>query len=347
MDEESDYQILQTFDNVEIRSYNEMIYASYTPSELEGRDGSFRYVANYIFGENNKNEKISMTSPVVVKPYNNYEMAFIMPKAYSLNTLPTPNDDKIQIYKVPSSIKAAIRYSGYTSESIEIKKKQQLIEVLDKYNIFYENDFEVFIYNSPFKIFNRRNEIVVSVHLENKKKINMNQKVYLGGGCFWCVEAVFDHVIGVKNVVSGYSGGSMKNPTYKDVSSGNTKHAEVCEISYNPDEISFEDLLKIFFYTHDPTTLNRQGNDEGEHYRSIILFSDEDQEKVAKDVIQELNASVFDQKIVTELVPFETFYIAETSHQDYYANNKYAPYCSFVISPKVDKLKKELRHFYK
>jgi len=347
--EEHDYQVLKVIDEVEIRKYDEMIYASYTPKNESDRSSSFRVIANYIFGGNSANEEISMTSPVVMKPYDNHEMAFIMPNHYTLNSLPKPNNNQIKISKIPSSTKAAIRYSGYSNTKTENKKKEQLIAVLNDHHIAHENDFEVLAYNSPYKVFNRRNEVVVSVNLKNKTNHMSlkNEKLYIGGGCFWCVEAVFQDVIGVEKVVSGYSGGLIKNPTYEQVSSGITKHAEVCEITYNPSAIELEQLLKIFFASHDPTTINRQGNDVGAHYRSIVFFSDLNQKKVIEKIINELNEAIFDQKIVTHIQAFEAFYKAETYHQDYYQNNKYAPYCSYVISPKVEKLKKELSQFYK
>ncbi|PDH45954.1 MAG: peptide-methionine (S)-S-oxide reductase [Bacteroidetes bacterium MED-G21] len=349
MAEEHDYKVLKVIDDVEIRSYDKMIYASYTPQNERDRNSSFKMIANYIFGGNANNEQIPMTSPVVMKPYDNYQMAFIMPDNYTLKSLPKPNNSQIKISQIPSSIKAVISYSGYSNSKIENKKKEELIAVLTAHNISHENDFEVLVYNSPYKVFNRRNEVVVSVNFNNKANYmsHKNEKLYLGGGCFWCVEAVFQDVIGVKKVVSGYSGGLIKNPTYEQVSSGRTKHAEVCEITYNPADIELEQLLKIFFASHDPTTINKQGNDVGEHYRSIVFFSDLDQKKVIDKTINDLNEAVFDHKIVTQVQSFNEFYMAETYHQDYYENNKYAPYCSYVISPKVDKLKKELSQFYK
>ncbi len=349
MAEEHDYQVLKVIDEVEIRVYDEMIYASYTPKNESDRSSSFRVIANYIFGANTANEEISMTSPVVMKPYDNYEMAFIMPDHYTLGSLPKPNNSQIKISQIPSSIKAVIRYSGYSNAKIEKKKKEELIAVLNTHRIAHKNDFEILVYNSPYKVFNRRNEVVVSVSYNNKTNhmSRKNQKLYVGGGCFWCVEAVFQDVVGVEKVISGYSGGFINNPTYEQVSSGRTKHAEVCEITYDPSAIKLEQLLKIFFLSHDPTTINRQGNDVGEHYRSIVFFSDSNQKNVIENVISELNETIFDHKIVTQVQEFDTFYKAETYHQDYYQNNKFAPYCSYVISPKVDKLKKELSQFYK
>lgn len=162
-----------------------------------------------------------------------------------------------------------------------------------------------------------------------------------GAGCFWCVEAVFQNLKGVHSVVSGYAGGHVKNPTYEEVCSGTTGHAEVCQIAYDPKQISFEELLEVFWKTHDPTTLNRQGNDRGTQYRSVIFFHTDDQKKLAQHYKDELDAAhAFDAPIVTEIVPYSTFYKAENYHQDYYNQHGSQPYCMFVIKPKVDKVMK-------
>lgn len=162
----------------------------------------------------------------------------------------------------------------------------------------------------------------------------------LGGGCFWCVEAVFERVEGVKEVISGYAGGHKKNPTYQEVTSGNTGHAEVCEIHFDPDIISYDEILEVFWKAHDPTTLNRQGNDYGTQYRSAIYYKGKDQQLSAESAI--LNAKdMFDDPITTEVKPLDTFYKAEVYHQDYFRNNPNVPYCTFVIAPKINKLKKE------
>ena len=171
--------------------------------------------------------------------------------------------------------------------------------------------------------------------------------IYFGGGCFWCVEAVFEDVKGVIEVVSGYSGGEIKNPSYREVSSGRTKHAEVCKIIYDTKKISLEELLEIFFLTHDPTTLNRQGNDRGEHYRSIILYNNQGEEDVIKTYIEYLNNNIFDNKIVTKSEPYITFYKAEDYHQGYYKLNKEQPYCKMIISPKISKARESLYKYYK
>ncbi|TAF64171.1 MAG: peptide-methionine (S)-S-oxide reductase [Cytophagales bacterium] len=180
----------------------------------------------------------------------------------------------------------------------------------------------------------------------NNKEMNTNNNtkyevVTFGAGCFWCVEAIFQQVDGVIKVESGYSGGSVANPTYKQVCEGTTGHAEVCQLTYDPAVVSFKELLEIFWQTHDPTTLNRQGNDEGTQYRSAIFYHNEEQKNLAEKYKKELDASgAFSDPIVTEIVPFEKFYVAENYHQNYFNQNGEQPYCSFVIKPKVDKFKK-------
>lgn len=167
------------------------------------------------------------------------------------------------------------------------------------------------------------------------------QLATFGAGCFWCVEAVFEELKGVNKVKSGFSGGFIKNPAYREVISGRTGHAEVCQIYFKPDVISYKELLEVFWQTHDPTTLNRQGNDVGTQYRSIILTHNQEQEQLAKQYKEALDQSAaFDKPIVTEIKPFEAFYEADEYHQNYYSNNKNAPYCSFVIKPKMEKFKK-------
>jgi peptide-methionine (S)-S-oxide reductase len=164
----------------------------------------------------------------------------------------------------------------------------------------------------------------------------------LAGGCFWCLEAVFDRMKGVLSVESGYMGGHTRNPSYKDVCSGRTGHAEVVQVTFDPTVTSFRELLDVFFTIHDPTTLNRQGNDVGTQYRSAIFFHSPAQEAEAKNVIAGLAAArVFDDPIVTEVVPASTFYIAENYHQQYFELNGYQPYCQFVVAPKVRKFEQK------
>jgi len=166
----------------------------------------------------------------------------------------------------------------------------------------------------------------------------------LAAGCFWCTEAVFDQLRGVVKVESGYSGGEKPNPSYEDVCSGDTGHAESIQITFDPGQISYKELLQIFFTTHDPTTLNRQGADVGTQYRSAIFYHDQEQEKVAKDVVREFESSkVWKRPIVTEIVPFKSFYKAEDDHQEYYKKNSSQPYCRVVIEPKIAKLRQHYR----
>ena len=162
----------------------------------------------------------------------------------------------------------------------------------------------------------------------------------LAAGCFWCVEAVFDDLKGVDDVVSGYAGGHTENPTYREVCDGNTGHAEVAQIKFDPTVISFKDVLRVFFSVHDPTTMNRQGNDIGTQYRSAIFYHDEQQKRDALDVIKEItDEGIYDDPIVTEVAPLEKFWPAEDYHQEYFANNPNQPYCQAVVSPKVRKFR--------
>lgn len=176
------------------------------------------------------------------------------------------------------------------------------------------------------------------VFMEN----NSNHKLAtLGGGCFWCTEAVFQKVEGIIKVIPGYSGGTVPNPSYDAVTTGKTGHAEVVQISYDPKIISYEELLEIFFKTHDPTTLNRQGADIGTQYRSIILYHDDEQKEIAEKTKMILNSlKIWESPIVTQISPFNKFYVAEDYHHNYYNNNPNQPYCNFVITPKLEKFQK-------
>ncbi len=186
-----------------------------------------------------------------------------------------------------------------------------------------------------------------------KEKTMLNDGLEIatfGGGCFWCVEAVFQELQGVEKVVSGYSGGKVKNPSYKEVCGGYTGHAEVTQIIFDPAVISFEELVEVFFTTHDPTTLNRQGNDAGTQYRSVIFYHDKDQKEIAERLKTDFAPTLWDNPIVTEISPFLVFYEAEDYHQNFYSDNQNYPYCRIIINPKVakfrkkfaDKLKKEM-----
>ena len=171
------------------------------------------------------------------------------------------------------------------------------------------------------------------------------EKATLGGGCFWCTEAVFTRMDGVESVVPGYAGGHVESPTYEQVCGGDTGHAEVVQLSYDPRRISYGEILEIFFATHDPTTQDRQGNDVGPQYRSVVFAHDDSQEGTAREMISRLSEEdVFEAPIVTEVDRLETFWPAEDYHHDYFARNGRQPYCMFVIAPKVAKLRKSFAH---
>ncbi|MDW8849205.1 peptide-methionine (S)-S-oxide reductase MsrA [Flavobacterium sp. MMLR14_040] len=177
--------------------------------------------------------------------------------------------------------------------------------------------------------------------LAQTKKASNLETITVGGGCYWCVEAVYENLNGVKSVVSGFSGGKVANPTYEEVCTGTTGHAEVVQITYDKNVTDLNEIFKVFFTVHDPTTLNRQGADVGTQYRSVIFYKNEEQKNAAQSIIAELNkAKVYDSPIVTKVEPFTKFYKAEDYHQNYYANNKNQPYCKMVIQPKIEKFEK-------
>jgi peptide-methionine (S)-S-oxide reductase len=208
-----------------------------------------------------------------------------------------------------------------------------------KFNLIILGIFTLFVNTSCGQnAENQKNTIKMN---EEKNNLEGAEVITLGAGCFWCVEAIFQQVEGVLKVESGYSGGLVKNPSYKDVCTGMTGHAEVVQVSYDPKKISFDKILEIFWKTHDPTTLNRQGADEGTQYRSAVFYHNEAQKVTAEAWKAKLNAEhVFPNPIVTEIVPFKVFYAAEDYHQDYYDLNGHNPYCQVVIKPKLDKFVK-------
>lgn len=183
-------------------------------------------------------------------------------------------------------------------------------------------------------------------NMQELQQNNNTKEIVLGGGCFWCVEAVFENIKGIEDISSGYSGGTIKNPSYREVSSSRTNHAEVCKIKYNPNKIQLENILEIFFLSHDPTTLNRQGNDVGKHYRSIIFYDNLKEKEIILNYITQINTTIFNNDIVTEVKEFNTFYLAENYHQDYYKYNKEQPYCRVIITPKITKARKQLAKYY-
>jgi peptide-methionine (S)-S-oxide reductase len=173
--------------------------------------------------------------------------------------------------------------------------------------------------------------------IPNKQMVNY-KTITFGGGCFWCIESCFNKLKGVEVAISGYSGGTKENPTYEEVCSGETHHAEVVQLKYNPKEISYEQLLEVFFFLHNPTQVNRQGNDVGTQYRSIIFYNDDTEKKIAEEKIAAINQSKkYADPVVTELKPFQKFWPAETYHQGYFTANPNQPYCSAVVGPKIKK----------
>lgn len=177
--------------------------------------------------------------------------------------------------------------------------------------------------------------------LAHLKTMSNRQTAVIGGGCFWCLEAVFNRLRGVTSVESGYMGGHVENPTYRQVCGGDTGHVEVVRVTFDPEEISYSDLLEVFFTVHDPTTLNRQGNDVGTQYRSVIFYESEEQRRIAEQAIAELNAARTPDPVVTAVEPAGKFFVAEDYHQEYYANNPSQPYCQITIPPKLKKLQQK------
>jgi peptide-methionine (S)-S-oxide reductase len=179
---------------------------------------------------------------------------------------------------------------------------------------------------------------------QNPSAVPRKEVATLAGGCFWCVEAVFDDLKGVESVESGYAGGQLPNPTYKDICTGSTGHAEVVRVTFDPSVISYRELLDVFFTIHDPTTPNRQGNDVGTQYRSAIFYHSPEQKAVAEETIRQLAADkIWRDPIVTELVPEQPFYIAENYHQEYFQHNGYQPYCQAVVAPKMRKFREKFK----
>lgn len=189
---------------------------------------------------------------------------------------------------------------------------------------------------------------LISTQIQAQEKEKKLEEATFGAGCFWCVEAVFELVEGVEHVESGYSGGHVEDPSYREVTTGRTGHVEVARIVFDPSVVSYEVLLEVFWHTHDPTTLNRQGNDIGTQYRSVIFFHNDEQKDIAEESLKKTEASgLWDDPIVTTIEPLKNYYVAENYHQNYYENNPNAGYCSYVIAPKIAKFKKQYKHLLK
>lgn len=187
-----------------------------------------------------------------------------------------------------------------------------------------------------------------SQNTDNTMDVNKTEEATFGAGCFWCVEAIFEEVRGVKSVVAGYAGGEISNPTYRQVSSGRTGHAEVTRITYDPSVVSYEQLLEVFWHTHNPTTKNRQGADVGPQYRSVIFYHNDEQKQIAEQSLKKTDESdLWEDPIVTEIEPLSNYSKAENYHQNYYENNPNAGYCTVVIAPKLKKFRKDFSHLLK
>jgi len=199
--------------------------------------------------------------------------------------------------------------------------------------------------NKNIKMENKDKLASAAVEPGKTGSLSATDTITLGGGCFWCVEAVYEELEGVIKVESGFSGGTVKNPSYREVCTGRTGHAEVAQIIFDSSKTSVDEILKVFFTVHDPTTLNKQGADVGTQYRSVIFYRDEQQRNIARNIIDDLNKEhVYPDPVVTQLVPFTVFYKAEDYHQDYYNQNKDAPYCRMVIQPKLEKFEKVFKN---
>lgn len=190
--------------------------------------------------------------------------------------------------------------------------------------------------------------LLFSTDMNDTQKEKNYEEATFGAGCFWCTEAIYEMVNGIVDVEAGYSGGDLKNPSYREVVSGRTGHAEVARIKYDPDVISYEELLEVFWHTHNPTTLNRQGADIGTQYRSAIFYHNDEQKRIAGKSLEKTdNSDLWDDPIVTEISPLENYYTAENYHQNYYENNPNAGYCQVVIAPKIKKFKQEFSYLLK
>jgi peptide-methionine (S)-S-oxide reductase len=274
----------------------------------------------------------------------------MMPSEYTIDDLPEPSDANVKLREVPGRTVAAIQYSGTWKQDRYQKHLAELKKWIETHQWRSVGEPVWARYDPPFKPwFLRRNEILIPVEAapgrekgaavkSKSEPMTETQLATFGAGCFWCVEAVFQRLEGVVSVESGYAGGTVANPTYKQVCSGTTGHAEVCQIRYDPAKISYETLLEVFWKTHDPTTLNRQGYDVGTQYRSVIFYHNEKQKELAEKYKKELDASgAWDKPIVTEIEPAPEFYKAEDYHQNYYNSNPGKGYCARIIAPKLEK----------
>lgn len=334
--EQADYTVVKKMDDYEIRKYPARIVAQTTVkgSHRESLNSGFSILAGYIFGGNTKKESISMTVPVVSQKEGVKEssekismtapvvamndgdsqiISFSMPRSYTLETLPTPNDSRIKIVMMPAKKYAVMQFSWYRFD-IRIKKMQEkLISALDRDGIATQGNPAYAGYNAPWTPpWMVRNEVLIELKETN------TEKAVLAGGCFWGMEKLIRNQPGVIDTTVGYAGGEVENPTYEN----HKGHAEAIEIEYDPQKTSYKNLLDFFFQIHNPTTLNRQGNDIGDSYRSAIFYGNEAEKKEAENFIKIVNNSKrWKDPVVTTLEPLTKFYPAEDYHQDYLQKN--------------------------
>jgi len=373
------YEVSKRDGKVEIRHYEPYIVA-YTDVEGDpesaGNEG-FRRLLRYISGANRSRQSIAMTAPVtqeagtstrrpeasekiaMTAPVgqeqvgNQWRITFTMPAEYTMGNLPEPLDPRVKLKSVPGHTVAAIRYSGTWKRDRYERHLSRLGKWVEACELRPVGEPLWARYDPPFKPwFSRRNEVLIPVETAagrdeqaarkpQSDEIAGTELATFGAGCFWCVEAIFQRLRGVVSVESGYAGGTVENPSYKQVCTGTTGHAEVCRIRYDPTKVTYATLLEVFWKTHDPTTLNRQGYDVGTQYRSVIFYHTEEQRELAEKYKRELDTSgAWDKPIVTEIQPASRFYKAEPYHQNYYNSNPTQGYCTKVVLPKIEKFEK-------
>lgn len=335
--EQADYTVVKKMDGYEIREYPAHIVAQTTVngSYSESMNSGFSILAGYIFGGNTRKESIAMTAPVVAqkgemkKVSENIAMtapvvatavgdsqtiSFGMPRSYTLETLPTPDDSRVKIVMIPARKYAVMRFGWYSSDARIKSMQEKLLSMLARDGVAAEGSVAYAGYNAPWTPpWMTRNEVLFELKEEHTTK-----KIVLAGGCFWGMEELIRKQPGVLDTVVGYTGGKVENPTYEN----HEGHAEAVEIEYDPEKTSYRELLDFFFRIHNPTTLNRQGNDIGSSYRSAIFYGNEEEKKEAENFIEIVNKSKrWKDPVVTTLEPLKKFYPAEEYHRDYLQKN--------------------------
>jgi peptide-methionine (S)-S-oxide reductase len=327
--EQAEYTVVQKMNGYEIREYPERILAQTTVQGPYGdsMNSGFSIIAGYIFGGNTSKESISMTAPVIAQKAKismtapviattegeSQTISFGMPRSYTLETLPTPDDPRVKIVTIPTKQYAVMRFSWYRSDKRVKEMQEKLLTALNRDGIVTLGSPAYAGYNAPgTPPWMTRNEVLIEI------EATPTEKIVLAGGCFWGMEELIRKQPGVKNTVVGYTGGKLENPTYEN----HPGHAEAIEISYDPKQTSYKNLLDFFFQIHNPTTLNKQCNDIGNSYRSAIFYGNEEEKKAAEDFIKIVNDSKrWKDPVVTSLEPLQKFYPAEEYHQDYLQKN--------------------------